>query len=331
MPAYSSKITVLKCANLLLARYQQQQASELLMVLSILIPTYNFSIVALVRALHEQGEQNGDDFFEIIVLDDGSTAQTKQHNRVIASLPQVEYEELPRNLGRSAIRNALAQRAKGTYLLFMDCDAAVVDKQYLARYIAILHPQQLLYGGRIYTAMPPSEAAFYFHWRYGSIREQTTATHRRQRPYHSFMTNNFLIPKAIFERLGGFDERLKKYGHEDTVFGLALQQQRIPIVHLDNPLVHIGLESTDTFLRKTRQGIENLQFLATAYPELDTRLLRIFRKVRYYRLTPLLGFLFGCTRRWLEYHFHTRQPLMWLFDIYKLGLLCSVAQDVEKE
>ena len=87
---------------------------------------------------------------------------------------------------------------------------------------------------------------WYFHWKYGSLREQSSVEQRNLKPYHSFMTNNFLIPKSIFLAIR-FEEALTQYGHEDTLFGMELQRRGVPIVHLANPLRHGGLEAEGKF------------------------------------------------------------------------------------
>ncbi|MFK7934407.1 MAG: glycosyltransferase family 2 protein [Saprospiraceae bacterium] len=293
-------------------------------MLSILIPVYNFSVVELVTTLHQQADALENIAFEIVIMDDGSTAEFKSINRSIQQLAHIQYVELTQNVGRSAIRNLLATRAAGDYLLFMDCDSEVIDSHYVATYVSHLHPQKLLYGGRVYHATPPQDKHFYFHWKYGKKREEITARERQRQPYHSFMTNNFLIPKKVFQQIGGFDERLRQYGHEDTVFGLELQRQEVAIIHLDNPLIHIGLEQTEVFLQKTQRGVENLKFLAQHYPALETRLLATFRWVRKLHLQGLISYIFKKIQPRLEEHFQATQPKLFWFDLYKLGLLCSV-------
>ena len=65
---------------------------------------------------------------------------------------------------------------------------------------------------------------------------------------------NFMIEKLTFLQ-HQFDESITKYGHEDTLFGKALQADRIPIIHIDNPLLNKGLDTNDrkskTFCRRT--------------------------------------------------------------------------------
>ena len=103
--------------------------------ISVLIPTYNQPCLELVKQLHAQLERAGVDY-EIIVADDGSTDQTSvEANLQIASLPGCQYVVKKENVGRSAIRNFLAQTARYDYLLFIDSDMTMVSDQYIERYL----------------------------------------------------------------------------------------------------------------------------------------------------------------------------------------------------
>lgn len=287
-------------------------------MLSILIPVYNYKIGNLVKSLHQQCIEAAI-VFEILCFDDGSNESFKNQNKTIESLENVIYKELPQNLGRSKIRNTLGKAARFDYLLFMDCDSKVVSEDYIKNYLENLTPESLLYGGRIYQVDPPSES-FYFHWFYGTHREQMDADQRKRKPYHSFMTNNFLIPKSIFLNFL-FDENLMQYGHEDTVFGFQLKAAKVPIVHLENPLEHEGLETTEQFLNKTKQGIENLLYLSQKNALIDTKLLRTFKTIKKWRMTFLVIFAFRLFQNKLIENFHSPNVNLKYFDFYKLGLL----------
>jgi len=295
-------------------------------MISVLIPVYNFDVRQLVSDLHEQLLAAGG-AFEIICLDDGSDEAFKAQNRNLfnSSTPQpfnpstLHYEELQQNLGRARIRNLLAKKAQYPYLLFMDCDSKVVASHYIQNYLDHVHPQTLLYGGRSYALQPPEAPELYFHWLYGTRREVRSATLRAKQPYHSFMTNNFLIPKAVFQQIK-FDERLTQYGHEDTLFGLELRKRKVNILHLDNPLEHIGLEEVETFLQKTRQGVRNLAFLSTQYPEMDTKLLRTYHALRRQKLARLVCGLLRPFEKSIIQNLKSRHPNLRLFDLYKLYL-----------
>lgn len=288
-------------------------------MLSILIPVFNYDVRQLVHELRRQAGSFSAEW-EILCFDDGSEQSWKAKNRQLDALPGVRYRELPENLGRSRIRNLLADEARGAYLLFLDCDSEVPDGSYLQRYAAQLHPGTLLYGGRAYQPSPPEEAALCFHWLYGSRREAQPASMREVQPYQSFMTNNFLIPRAIFQQIR-FDERLLQYGHEDTLFGLELKKTGVRILHLDNPLVHAGLEPVDVFLAKTRQGIQNLAFLYRSGSEADTRLLRFYRRLRRWVGLGLLRHALRFCRPAMARQLHSSHPSLLLFDLYKFSLL----------
>ncbi len=287
-------------------------------MLSILIPVYNYNICNLVKALHEQCEKAEIDF-EILCFDDASEDGFKNQNKKIVNLKNIIFKELPQNLGRSKIRNELGKAANFEYLLFMDCDSKVVSESYINNYLKILDPNSLLYGGTAYQSEPP-EKELYFHWFYGTHRELIPVEQRKTNPYHSFKTNNFLIPKSIFSNFH-FDENLTQYGHEDTLFGLQLKQAGVPILHIDNPLEHEGLETTASFLNKTKQGIENLLYLSQKNDLIDTKLLRTFKNIKRLRLTQFVYFAFRLLKKRLLQNFHSLNVNLNFFDFYKLGLL----------
>lgn len=295
-------------------------------MLSILIPIYNFDIVPLVRVLQEQCE-TAKIAYEILCFDDDSKLKHKEMNWELQQLNYVKYVELPKNVGRSVIRNLLGKAAQYDYLLFMDCDSQVNEIEYIKTYIEQLQPNALLYGGRTYHKLPPLEHAFHFHWWYGIRREQTTAYKRNKTPWHSFMTNNFLIPRAIFLDIL-FDENLTQYGHEDTLFGLELQQRKIPIIHLDNPLEHIGLETTDAFLKKTNKAITNLYYLHQRYPFVETRLLKMYKRCEKWGLKKAVLYFYKKLQPFLHRYLRGKKPNLLYFDFYKLATLCKISEEL---
>ena len=285
-------------------------------MLSILIPVYNFDIRELVNGLVAQGmllEQP----FEIIALDDGSEERYRKINQTVRQWPEVQYLESPVNMGRSKIRNQLGQLAAFEYLLFMDCDSKVNHDSYLEQYLNHLEPDRLLYGGRTYSKQAPANQALYLHWLIGTKREVSLAKDRKRAPYHSFMTNNFVIPKLIFQKFP-FDEQLTQYGHEDTLFGLQLKNASIPISHLDNPLEHIGLEQAEVFLRKTEQALENLNLLTQKNKLMETKLLNRVRQLKSMRLAILVKWLLDHLITVIRQNLLGRAPQAWQLDLYKL-------------
>jgi glycosyltransferase involved in cell wall biosynthesis len=288
--------------------------------LSILIPIYNYDVRPLVEALQQQAART-DWPVEILCWDDASEPPFRALNAVLGALNGVTYQLMTENMGRSRIRNRLAAAAQYDYLLFMDGDSEVAREDYLERYLSCCSPERLLYGGRIYQTEPPQANNLQLHWHYGRQREVQMVEERQKQPYHSFMTNNFLLPRTLFEPIR-FDERLLQYGHEDTLFGLELRKREIPILHLDNPLIHAGLEPAPVFLRKSVKAIENLAFLYQEGSLRETRLLRVYERLLKWKLIRPLGWGLRLALPVLkEYLLNTNTPNLKIFDLYKLGVL----------
>ena len=291
-------------------------------MLSICIPVYNFDVRALVHDLHEQA-MRCDVLFEIILMDDASDAPYVACLQELTVLPHVRLIPLSENIGRSKIRNALVREARHPYIIFMDCDSATVANDYITNYLPHCKPNTVVYGGRCYQKEKPSDATL-LHWKYGVKREALPAAERQKHPNFSFCTNNFLIDKAIFNTIA-FSEQLEGYGHEDTFFGLELLGHHIPILHIDNPLIHLGLETADVFLKKTENGVLNLRkvdrMLKEKYPDYagHSKLIRTKMFLQRWRLLPLVRFLLNAFKPLLRRNLLGKRSSLFAFDLYKLG------------
>ncbi|MFP4467623.1 MAG: glycosyltransferase family 2 protein [Bacteroidales bacterium] len=296
-------------------------------MLSICIPIFNQDVSTLAAELHRQAAGLGAPV-ELLLLDDGSDEPTKAKNRKLKSLPLVRYEELPENIGRSRMRNELAGRSAFPFLLFIDCDMEVTSGEYLQQYIRHMAPGTVVCGGHHYSKEQPGRP-WLLHWLVGSVREVRPAEKRRERPYHSFMTANFLIDRELMSRIG-FREELDGYGHEDTLMGYRLKKAGIPVLHIDNPLIHNGLEPAPLFLEKTRESLENLwkSYKLTGkdpeYAHMVT-ILRAYLTLKKWGFAKLFGKFSGLLTGPAERHLKGKSPGLRLFDLYKLCVLCRVA------
>jgi len=294
-------------------------------MLSILIPVYNYNIVDLVSELHRQAEEASISF-EIIVMDDYSSELLRDQNKDVNKLSRVQFIELEKNIGRSRIRNKLASLASHSTLLFMDCDSEIADDKFIQRYLPYCGREIVVCGGRSYYSEPPEEPEYFLRWLYGISREQISAETRNKNPYRSFMTNNFIISKALFMQVL-FDESIEKYGHEDTLFGLSLKDKQIPILHIDNALIHTGLEAAGEYLLKTGHGIENLVKLVNSGKIQkrhfqDVKILRYYTLLEKYKLSRVFSFIFDGLHNALYNNMSGSNPSLFLFDMYKLTLFC---------
>ena len=123
---------------------------------------------------------------------------------------------------------------------------------------------------------------------------------------------------------------MEGYGHEDTLFGYDLKKNNIKVLHIDNPLVHIGLESNSLFLLKTRESIRNLKNILNqnGYEKLlveDIKLLVYYKFFRKTKLDYLVRILFRISERLLERNLLSKNPNLLVYDLFKLGYLCSIS------
>lgn len=292
------------------------------MELSICIPVYNTQVLSLVRELISQAKSLNR-AYEIVVLDDASRQEAKTANAALKEMENVVYQELPENIGRAAIRNKLAQKARARLLLFLDDDSMPASKDFLKNYIS-QKLEGVCCGGRQYPDKDPGPQ-YRLHYTYGRFRESRTADQRAVKPYHSFHSNNFVIKKEVMLSTP-FDESLRKYGHEDSFFAYQLMQKQVPLKHIDNPVLHTQLETNKEFLMKTRQGLENLHLLQQRENFSDfIKLLKTAKRLAKRGLAPLMKGIYLRNRKKWEHHLLTSEkPSMRIFNLYKLGYFLSL-------
>ena len=302
-------------------------------MLSICIPVYNFDVRKLVHDLHRQANENLPDF-EILLVDDHSDETYRRQNREFRLLEKVKYTEMNENIGRSKIRNLLADKAQFKYILFLDCDVEIVRDDFISKYYEQIRQNEMVVcGGHIYQETPP-EKEKYLHWYYGTQREVKTATERQKAPNDSLMTANFLISKELFEKIR-FDERISGYGHEDTLLGYELDKLGIKTNHIDNPVLHAGLDTAAQFLEKTRESMRNLLKLYQ-FSGFDEKIshkikaLRAFHTAGKSGLQGIIAKLFSAFRQKMENNLLGPRPRIFILDLYKLGFLCEVKSGINK-
>lgn len=293
--------------------------------LSVLIPVFNYDVRPLVRALLAQAQQWPGPV-EIRCLDDGSGEETRQLHQELALVPGVVYQELGQNVGRAAIRNQLAAAARYSWLLLLDNDSRLPDDQFLARYAAGRHLAPVLSGGTSYEAAPPPETALQLRWLYGRHREARSAAVRQRAPHGQLTLNNLLIQRELFCRLG-LDEKLTRYGHEDTKFGWLLRHRNVAVHHLDNPVLHDGLEPAPIFLQKTHDAVRNLVQLYQAEGlGADTKLLQAALRLKRWGLSEAVRTAFGLRREQVHRNLLSSRPSLRQLDALKLYWLLNELQ-----
>lgn len=100
---------------------------------SVIIPTYNRPL-QLIRAINSVFNQTYK-LFEIIVVNDGSTLNYEEAERIIHSYSTITYIK-QENSGRSVARNTGVQNANGPFVCFLDD-----DDYYLPNHLEVLHQE----------------------------------------------------------------------------------------------------------------------------------------------------------------------------------------------
>lgn len=297
-------------------------------MLSILIPIYNTDSTKLVNELHKQCIKS-DIRFEILCFDDCSKPEFRKKNQGLAFLFGVSYVELSENHGRAKIRNLLAANASNKFLLFLDSDSKIPNKSFIKNYIPWLTHEEVLYGGRSYQRNKPG-AKKMLHWLFGTRREALPANKRNRAPYLNFLSNNFVIPSAVFKK-HPFDPEHEGYGYEDTLFATRLMQASVKIRHIDNPLIHSGLENNDVFIAKTKNALDNLVRLYLEGIILETRLIKVYHWLEKIRLTGFFMNIAGKRLQSIEQNLFSAAPRLRYFDLWKLHYFISKLQEINPE
>lgn len=298
-------------------------------MISICIPIYNIDVTKLISSLSNQIRADNLPC-EIVLIDDASNEDIKHINKDICT--KETYIELPKNIGRSKIRNLFLNYTKLENLLFLDCDSKIITTNYLKNYIQFIKEipnYNIAFGGSVYDKNSPKRIKM-LRWKYGVKKESQTLVIRKQTPNKSFMTNNFLINKKVFEKVK-FDERIREYGHEDTLFGYMLHQNNYNITHIDNTVLNNNIEDNTEYLQKTEKSISNLISILE-YVNNDEELIKsvtlldFYKKMESKKLINIIYLLFLITKPILKYLFTKGYVNIYLFDFYKLGILIKQKQ-----
>lgn len=221
---------------------------------------------------------------EFILYDDGSAEKYQAVNKKYQQYPAVSFYASKENSGRSLARNRLSELAQGEFLLYIDCDSLPVRKDFLRAYCQNTD-HYVVVGGRKYLSN--CSPKFRLHHKYGLKREISSLPQRKANPYKAFYSSNFMVKKSLFAQIK-FDERIKQYGHEDTVLGIQLKRKGIVVGQIENEVFHALLDEDAVFINKQKEAVENLVTLSADFSELKdiSSLLKMLEKY-----SPIIHFI----------------------------------------
>ena len=286
--------------------------------LSILIPVFNDVCLPLVQQLDGIAQATDGLTYEIIVADDGSTdSATVAQNEPIDTLPHCTFIKRDRNVGRSAIRNFLAKEARYEWLLMIDCDVEILDNDFITNYFDAAETYKVVCGG---LAIGGDATTLRSNLRYvyeKANEGKLSALCRNKKPYQSFRTTNFFIERTTMLQ-HPFDESIKTYGYEDVMFGKALQESCVTLLHIDNKVCYTMYEDNAAYLKKTEEAMHTLYSLRESLAPYST-LIMAQRKLQTCHLSGIANTFFRCFRNLWRRNLLSQRPTLAVYNLYRLG------------
>lgn len=290
-------------------------------MLSILIPVYNYKIYVLIHEIHKQCIVNNIDF-EILCIDDDS-ANFKEENKTINDLPYCHYYLSDKNSGRTSTRNKLANKAIYDWLLFLDADVIPVNSNFISNYTSNLNSKfNVIFGGISYQDI--NQINHEFRHKYGKKREEKSALKRNLKSYQYVTSGNFIIQKKTFFETN-FEEDVNFYGM-DVFFSYQLFIKKIKVLHIENPVYHLGLETDEVFFKKSLKAVESRKKFLVDSEQIEkiSPLVSAYKILERYHLLQIVIFIFKILEPFLKKRILGKKPNLFCFDIYRLGYICTL-------
>jgi GT2 family glycosyltransferase len=209
---------------------------------------------------------------EIIVVDDGSTDNSTDLLAAMQLPDIVKTIHHHHNQGLAAARNSGIKAAIGELLVFLDADLEVTE-DFVTQHVTRQQAEGAI--GILGSTGPAPENPYDKYQRY-LYEAQRGARHiplGQPLPFQTFLFNNTSVKRAAIEAVGYFDEKITRYGAEDTELALRLWQQ-FPQGLCYAPeirAVHHHYRSLEQVLGMlTEFGTETVPYLVTKHPELAT-------------------------------------------------------------
>jgi glycosyltransferase involved in cell wall biosynthesis len=229
-------------------------------LVSVVMATYNMAqyLPLAVRSVLQQTYPN----LELLIVDDGSTDDTRAVVQPFLADPRVRYLHQP-NGGQTIAKNHGVREARGQFIGFLDADDLwVVDKLELQLPLFARHEVGVVYSRLVYI----DEAGI-------EKRVSDNELFRGQVSGPLFVQNfigfgTALVRKECFDRLGSFDETLRMGIDYDLWLRFSTQYE---FDYLPRPLLHYRIwagQMSKNCKTRYRTGIATMQRFLDANPGL---------------------------------------------------------------
>jgi len=290
-------------------------------MLSVLIPVYNYNITQLVNELHKQLVASNIDF-EIICLDDKSNQDIIDLNLSIGSLSNTTYKLSDKNNGIALNRQILVAAAIYDWIILIDADVELRDENYISNYLNIIEKgNNFIFGGFAYKNIKPKNTHL-LRWKYGKKYEAISAKQRNPNPYKVTIAANMLAKKDNYKSLD-----LSSIGNNyamDYFFGALLKENNQKVLHIDNQVYHLGIESSPKYLKKKERAVETLLKLYSSkrIKIHSNSLLKVFILLKKTKLVYVFNVFYKWFGSKLKHNLTSHNPSINLLQFYKLSYMC---------
>lgn len=243
-------------------------------LISVVVPTFRRPDL-LTRCLSAlAGQTVPPDQLEVIVVDDGSADDTTQ---VLAeasrTMPNLVALRQPTNRGPAAARNRGVSAATAALVLFFDDDVVAEPTSvatHLELHAAAPDPSTGILGRVDWH--PDLRVTPFMHWLDASGLQFGFDTWIRpgpvEPPYAAFYTANLSLPKALLDRVGGFDERFPHAAYEDMELAWRLTDAGFRMrYHPEARVFHARAIDLETFRARMRKVGESAELLRALQPD----------------------------------------------------------------
>ncbi len=290
--------------------------------IDICIPVYKTDPTPLILQL---AGQNGAGRAALRVYDDGSGDPDLIHRirQALARFPgRTTLTEGFENKGRSVARNALLSAAESNWLLLLDCDMRLPDDGFLDAYRAVAMGQAgpccIVGGFQIDPESVTRETRL--HALQSMLSDCLPAQVRSTDPGRYVYTSNIFMHRTIAESVR-FDEGYSGWGWEDVDWGLRIVSQ-YPVHHIDNPAVHMGLDTTPSILRKYVESVQNFRRMLESHPDTVARM-PIYQWAHQFARLPGCGALIFMARSCANAAILPPRLRLVALKVYRAGLYGS--------
>lgn len=123
---------------------------------------------------------------------------------------------------------------------------------------------------------------------------------------------------------------MKGYGHEDTWMGMQIDDLGCRIKHINNPVIHLGLQTAEQFIQKSEMALQNLLFLSKQYEKrklsMHVKIYRHYAQLKKTGMLPVVNILYRMLQTRIHKNLRSCNPDLYLFDLYRLNHFMKIAR-----